>query len=402
MYSVHPTDSISSGSSHAATSPQVPRSAGRELGALPPLDSGLLYSELRFTPSVLRGETVHSTERTTVGVDWMRWSGPRENMQEALQAFREIVGSDNRRYEYMEPGLWFYEKRQKYAFGANVCYSSHDGRNAKTFTIEITGEGINSLGISTALEINHAMLSCGCWATRIDPCIDMHGKDLSFITDVLDACDTGKLCKFRVWQPHTKKTAGGDFISHGVSFGSREYDKYVRVYDKSLEQKQEKAHAWVRFEAELKGDIARQFAVDLGKAGGDWLKLAANTVAGTVDFRDGSRKVARSRRRRSEFWSTFLGDLNPRTYTSQRTPTEVQRHMEWLKRCVFPFMKTMGKLTGLDQCQLFDLLAKDVPAWMDAETRPLIYQYMRVLRGDDSFGTPPPPDPYGDFVESVA
>ncbi len=357
--------------------------------ALPPLSSGELYSQLRYRPSVTRGSNrknmPEGAEIETIGIDWMRWSGPSEQVEHVRRYLSDTLDLSREEWQHHMPGFWFYAERYSHPYGVNICFTSEkEGRNCEHCTIELTGDAIQRAGVITALEVNRDLAGRGFAATRFDVYVDWEGEDIQLIEEVHGACNHGHLCMLRSW---SVQESTGDSARSGytVYLGSRQSDVLYRFYDKGLEQGGGKSGVWIRAELELKKERSRALALELAQLDNGyqgWEALAAGVWAGHVDFREGSKQQRRSSRRQCDFWKRLIEDIESIRYRVTRTKTDMDRHREWLRRCVFPLLQAVSKRTDLDMCQMWDELAADVEPMVDADTRPLVWEYVQYLRTD--------------------
>ncbi|MFG0248225.1 MAG: replication initiation factor domain-containing protein [Phycisphaeraceae bacterium JB051] len=343
-------------------------------------DAGIWADMKLIPPSVLRGSNVHRAD-LQIGTDWIRWSGPAENRPRAMQVIEDILGTDA--MGQYKPGLgwWFYQHRHSYSSGINVCWSesSPDGNDARHFTVEITGRGINQLGQYAIYLINKALHELGCQGTRVDVACDWHNASIGFIQQVQDACRDNQLRIARSYEIIYGAGSSGTAKNAGVSIGSRLSNKYGAIYDKQLEQGSDKP--WVRFEPRFNGDAAKQVCAKLALMEFEaWPQYMEGLIAGWVDFREGSRKVARQRCKRPEWWSQYIEHVQPVQIRVKRSKTTFDGLLTWLQKCVFPALKTFMQIGRLDADQLMDLFANDVHSWEDAIHRSVVYDYLRWLK----------------------
>ena len=370
-------------------------------------------------PSVLResnlqntkndhAETLQDTQENTdtneweCGVDWWRWSGPVENMQQVLCCLREVMGTDLGEPKVHNSGLWFYKNRLEYPCGINVCWTEYRRGNEEHvghFAFELTGKAIAHFGQAKALELNFLVHHMGCHGTRADLKLDWFALPDGWLDQVIKSCRDGELCVMRKWRGIEGYSAAGEADNKGIDFGSRLSEKYMRWYHKGLEQKT--GEAWLRMELEAKGDIASQVSKHLSQCSIDDVgQYIVGMIYGSIDFRTGSRNVTRHRRKRTEWWDTFINGVDTINLTTRRSKTELDGYIDWLKRSVAPSIKTLAKVGKMDQTQVWETLVGDVPEWMDIAGRTVVWQFMQML--DRKEQTADVPDFYRDVIQEIA
>lgn len=123
-----------------------------------------------------------------------------------------------------------------------------------------SGQSLQALalkGIDTERLIENAV-RMGAKATRVDIALDMYNTSAS-MRSFQHALETKRaITASRTWR-NMQNSEGG----HTLYIGSRTSERMVRVYDKKAERAREYeeigSDSWIRVEAELKGDRARDF-----------------------------------------------------------------------------------------------------------------------------------------------
>ena len=94
--------------------------------------------------------------------------------------------------------------------------------------------------------------------SRLDLAIDDYTDDYFTLDSLLDLVQSGRcISKFKSFKYEFSKKIGSlDYTGKTIYFGSRQSNVFLRVYDKALEQKVSNNMKWVRWEFELKNDMA--------------------------------------------------------------------------------------------------------------------------------------------------
>ena len=127
----------------------------------------------------------------------------------------------------------------------------------------------------------------GLRCTRFDWAIDDYARGL-LLGDILEACEAGSFARCRSIVPHIEYTGGNKILS-GFSCGSRQSDKYVRIYDKEIESRGSENYSnCIRYESEFKGAYAEKIFEEFAIAAtvGNAFDLVAKYAVGCVDFID--------------------------------------------------------------------------------------------------------------------
>lgn len=157
-----------------------------------------------------------------------------------------------------------------------------------------------------------------------------------------------------------------------VYLGSPSSDFRVRIYDKALEQGEDRH--WIRVELVLRGDNAVAF-VDQAVAFGEVGRLAAQVINDKFSFIDRDDSNI-SRCGVSEWWSTFIEELGQVTLVSRETVQhKVEEIDSWLDYQIGPslaiILKTMGR------ARLYQL-AVDAMSRLNTKQEALIEDYNKL------------------------
>ena len=172
-------------------------------------------------------------------------------------------------------------------------------------------------------------LSC----SRIDIAVDDFSKQLQLI-ELQGACERGDYAGFR----KCKSTINWGSKHNGwtVNLGSREGEKYIRIYDKFAESNGEIDS--IRFEAELSGDISNslfKLILEFPQNETEYQQELINYAVGTVSFLEKNDRNL-SRNLLLKWWDDWLNYLKscPKKVKVIRKKSSIQDKKDWIKRAV--------------------------------------------------------------------
>lgn len=289
-------------------------------------------------------------------VDWLRMVGDAEHHLEAMTEILERrfgAVKETRRGKFFCRSAWYFEG------GASLHFQHVDG----VVVLEVPGGACGLLGSSGVVELMtevYALL--GTRATRIDLAVDLHewrGREL--IDQVREAAASGCMVGARRWKAIDDRS-GRKCVGEGVSCGSREGSKFVRFYDKGLEQLTCERGQWVRMEAEFKtGDDERANTVGLALVGladdGTLAAEVAAMVVGSIDFRERAGKGDRhlSRRARLGWWESMVQLVGRRVVEGRRRLRTLVGFGTYMRRAAAQLV-ALAEATGRDLVEAVELV----------------------------------------------
>ena len=154
--------------------------------------------------------------------------------------------------------------------------------------LDISGTPLMELSEECAWSLCKELHSMGLRCTRFDFAIDDYNRVLDF--DVINqAGQSGNFALARTMQPYIIYTSGKSPVITGFSFGSRDSERYLRIYDKLIQSLGHPDEAdCIRVEGEFKGTQAEMLFEAYVKAPTieEALDHAAQCVLGIVSFVD--------------------------------------------------------------------------------------------------------------------
>jgi len=242
------------------------------------------------------------------------------------------------------------------------------------YWVGIPGTWLEALTLPQIIKLLHDLV--GLWQfkpTRLDPYLDDHLSRITpqqvYDTYAIDGNHTG-------FQKATiTKSKTGDT----VYCGSRQSDNMTRIYH----TKEKHGHDAVRFEREMKGDQAAQFAEELiaftqdGNFGDAAIaQFLANTVVGHIGFRDrsgGDKNV--SRLPLLQWWADFLEALQacPLKLPPPIVKPTFEKTVNWMKRCTAKSLAKIHNAVPNFVQELLDLGNEKQDNFSRAQSRVIAY-----------------------------
>lgn len=287
--------------------------------------------------SVIRG--AKSQEPNTVSIDWLRLSGPRSSFYEALALLEKRFGPT-------EPGAGRFFVNTGYHWPEGGVFRDEQAERNKDYcVVELPGKLISELEHEAVQRLLYELTALGFRTTRIDVALDFFDRP-RLIETVAESCEAGELCRSRTYQRITQCSLGA-LVAHGVNIGQRGKKgsgRYLRVYDKGLEQKTHDPGEWIRWEVELSDDCAQQFAMRFAQAE-DTIECCVTHALWVVEFRQvtGSRML--ERRPLAPWFEIFTQRVRRERLTAVRAKSTVESYARWVRTAVVPKLQSIAKIT---------------------------------------------------------
>lgn len=265
--------------------------------------------------------------KDTVSIDWYQGTHPHASTRRLQNTISRTTREQPRlasgrrhpsgKFSYPHGLYWLNGAIELHHFGdlpsPRYAHQMPEFQTRRSWLI-IKGSGCSQVGFSGVHTIaQYALLGGTC--TRLDVRRDLHGEDLSLVEDVIDSCTNGHLRLSRQWQQFPIRSAEGLLIGNGCYLGSPKSERFIRCYDKGLEQQTHPSGCFHRYECELKADHAHEAAVSIFSTPDESqaLQRALTILLGVADFRIGPRGSGADRYRlpRPHWWQRFIGELDP-------------------------------------------------------------------------------------------
>lgn len=288
--------------------------------------------------------------RDELGVDWVSLTGKTSAwLSRAEKAIKAICPS----MPAPGHGRHNYKARLVWPEGVTIYFGHKDSSGM----VEIGGGGCKRLGAERLMHIIHLLVPDGR-CTRLDICRDLRAAEdepsITLIDDIRDACGRGCLCYVRTVRDIRQRSAIDQTVQgEGVYLGSTQSPRFVRCYDKGLEQNVYGPGRWVRFEAQLRDDHADTTARVMCAAK-DWKVELASFLTGVVDFRDQPEVAHLARRPRCSFWERFCDSV--RSARTRILPMTANLET-WLMHLRRQYGGTLAAVAELAGCEISDVTA---------------------------------------------
>lgn len=240
--------------------------------------------------------------------------------------------------------------------------------------LNIPAGALREIGPDHALRLMRDLIRLGWRATRLDIALDFHersGADL--ISAIHAGCEAEQLCGARTHQLVVEEGQHGP-SGYAVNIGKRGKHgsgRYLRVYDKGLEQRSALIGDWVRAEVELSDQCAAD-AAELLVNSDDPGAAMVGLVLGCVDFREvtGSRRL--EDRPRAAWWAKIVDGVELHRPVAVRAKTTATGYMRWIRTAVAPKVATIAACTGLTVANVVGAMAGEVRASAEHLNDPVV------------------------------
>jgi phage replication initiation protein len=221
----------------------------------------------------------------------------------------------------------------------------------------LSSSGLDEVG-RNAVDIIRDVLADGGTFARIDVAIDDRYEflDLDIIQMAIDQAQD--VTHFGTIEPKIKYCRRTrTLIARGFNWGSRAGARFLRCYDKRLEQihhqNLEDPGHWIRFELETKKRAALALAIRLADQGEECIP---GVIRGALDFRDVDHSAKVSDCPSLGWWDVFLDGAVAIKTGVRKTVTTIQDVAVWVSgQC----RRSMGALLGIYGPKVFGQLLRD-------------------------------------------
>lgn len=230
--------------------------------------------------------------------------------------------------------------------GVRMCYNFLDGTLGYEVLIEIPGQPITEITGDEAWELCRDLHGLGLKATRFDWAIDDYARGLS-LQDIYSSYREGAFGRVRRMQVWEECKAGQAPVLTGFTCGSRQSDKYIRIYDKMIESRGQVDA--IRFEVEFKGKYAGKIFAEFATAASvsEAFDLAAQYAVGCIDFIDRTDKNL-DRCPVAPWWAAFVTAVGGKKRMSvPRLKRTVSRIISWHEKQVSRGMALLAECKGV-------------------------------------------------------
>ena len=324
------------------------------------------------TPALYHGGRFHNhptpetdvTSDDSIGFDWVSITGTCESHPPVEAILTETHQGPNKQTR----GQQGYRRQTVYPSGVQFFTDGPEGR----WWVQIPGSACAALGGTKLFDLVQRILPHGR-CRRLDIRRDVKGSRIKLIGQIQDACNRGQMCYLHSFKAFLEKDRSGEVIGEGMYLGSSKSDRFVRVYDKGLERGTLPRGAWVRFESQMRNQIAEQAAAVIftRNCTTSWHLVAQVYMTSVVDFRTGTDHNL-SRRPRAAFWFRFAETHQIMRPSTTRDPSTVQTWANALRRCFGGRLSVAAQRAGCSIETMAAHFLQDVQVPESAKTHPLV------------------------------
>ncbi len=296
-------------------------------------------------PSITGAETAHLQDEPCLdgflfSVDWLAFTVPSSTIEEVQQQ----VGGE---WMQMEQGFNGYPR-------AWLCLSTGGGsgrigtgmpHRAREVHVSLSGEIVSAWEPEKVQAICHWINELKGHGTRVDIALDDRIGHAT-VSQVIAAADAGQaVMRWRTYDAKRRCSYKGqdDIQGEMVTFGSRQSESYLRVYDKRLEAagKGKKWEGpWVRWELEFKKDRA-QLCVDLFAhlPLDEWREFTVGLMKSCISFRDTTADASSWERCRSPelpWWKALTEEFTRCRFHVGTTDRKLEEVLAWFSQAMGP------------------------------------------------------------------
>lgn len=244
-------------------------------------------------------EREQASQQVAGFVDYITCSFPDSQREDLI----EFLGGD---------WNWAYNKKNGYKQSVRCggIFLRDQGRFDMGVSLEVNGSGCRELEMKTITRgwrvFLGELLARGARFSRLDIALDDYTGLLS-MAKIGRCCNAGlACCRFRSINGNNPNKPNPERnIASSYTFGSRESDTMVRIYNKALQQDTEEHH--VRVELETKGRKAKELARKLSEEGENAIP---GVIYKTLDFKVRGKGLLENRYKwkTQPWWKQFLGE----------------------------------------------------------------------------------------------
>ena len=269
-------------------------------------------------------------------------------------------------------GVHFYQYRRQWCTGAMVCWSDPGQQNAETCLVSLPGEALKWMSREKTVEVVEELGELGLRPRRVDLAVDskLAGEDiqrvrLAYLEQAVQAVNRGCLVGAR--RVGVVRSRDGDGAPAGLTLylGTRGKDgpgRFVRFYDKGLEQESGIPGWWLRWECEFTKSCAEKAlaAMCVSYRTGDDSAMMGLAL-GAMDFREVTGRARLAQRPRLAFWSEFIGDNRVVMVRNEERGTgDYDAKVQWYRRCVLPGARALGEAFGMSGAEFLAAIEQGV------------------------------------------
>ena len=321
--------------------------------------------ELGRTPPTNRGVQLTGGVVAAISIDWISVTLPNTPAvwRQLKNTFGEWQGIDTRIYGY---------SKSAFVLGTGRAFWSDDKpENGIHLRLPATALAEWAHGYWLLLSI---LAGNGGKFTRLDLAFDDFAGLLDIPT-IAHNWHTGQVnTRYRsmtVWSEPVEQGSGPGQIS-GLSFGNRQSQSYIRIYDKRLERQKngvlDLPDHWVRLEIETKDEKATAIVSDLLKLSGDSRRAEylAGLLAGLFDVVvNPATDTNKARWKRADWWDQFLAGASKVRLGLAKVQKTLEQVKTWFVSSIAPMAAVLLLATHEQGMSGYDWIIEAIVAGED-------------------------------------
>lgn len=189
------------------------------------------------------------------------------------------------------------------------------------------------------------------YCTRIDFQTTVENPEITMEEILQEFFDNNWVSKSHTFDFHIGKTRSLKSKGFTINVGSREAESFIRIYDKGLEKKTHEANKKIRFEVELKGEMAkdafRQFCEQKTE---NCANFSRGAFLSRLDFRDvKNARGKRSNNAQRKEWYSKIFQTEPVKWSIEAVKKTIERVKGWIFDSVAPCLATVYEALGVKE-----------------------------------------------------
>jgi hypothetical protein len=223
--------------------------------------------------------------------------------------------------------------------------------------VDLPGDACEILGGKVVASFIRDLIPKGR-CTRLDIACDYFGSDAaSLLQNARDSCRRGEFVGVRTFKHFSEGDAKSPDESTGLYLGSTKSPRFVRIYDKGLEQGDRPRGEWIRWEAQLREDHADKAARTIAAFGEDWGVVARSTALHAVEFLQDPDETNNDRREPVPWYARLVEDTLQFRTRLEPTSTTLDGFLGHAERSVFRTIKAAADRAGVPFVKALELLS---------------------------------------------
>lgn len=287
-------------------------------------------------------------QMTGVGLGWLQGTTRHQTHEFVVEQLHRALGVQA---EPRTGGTRWYSESMTVGMHALVAWAPRAHPDLAETYFEVHQTGLDELGGAGSLRLTRDLQVAGARFTRVDGYYDDQARRV-------EPPEVAEAFRQRLAVTHIRRVRElrkyvlGDGASKARADGATTYlgsptsEAMVRVYDKAAESG--RVNAGVRWEIQLRGRKARQFADGAVTAGAGLGSYVLGCIRGLVDFRARSEEERGDRAPMLDWWAAIVSDAERVRLASPVKVDYLEKRATWLVRQAAPSLALVWIAYGND------------------------------------------------------